>query len=102
MVRLDPEHFIYKAHFPGEPITPGVCILQIASELLSLSLGKDVEVRCVRNVKFLQVLVPDKDTCVTFTLHTADEPDDSLRSHITVSANAGTIAKISIICQIVR
>ena len=26
-IELDPEHFIYKAHFPGEPITPGVCIL---------------------------------------------------------------------------
>ena len=23
-IKLDPEHFIYKAHFPGEPITPGV------------------------------------------------------------------------------
>ena len=33
-IKLDPEHFIYKAHFPGEPITPGVCIMQIAKELL--------------------------------------------------------------------
>ena len=33
-IELDPEHFIYKAHFPGEPITPGVCIMQIAKELL--------------------------------------------------------------------
>ena len=31
-----PGHFIYKAHFPGEPITPGVCIIQIATELFSL------------------------------------------------------------------
>ena len=34
-IRLNPEHFIYKAHFPGEPITPGVCIMQIAIELRS-------------------------------------------------------------------
>ena len=34
-LRLNPDHVIYKAHFPGEPITPGVCILQIGQELLS-------------------------------------------------------------------
>ena len=22
-LRLNPEHFIYQAHFPGEPVTPG-------------------------------------------------------------------------------
>ena len=33
-IELNPQHFIYKAHFPGEPITPGVCIMQIAKELL--------------------------------------------------------------------
>ena len=32
-ILLDKNHFIYKAHFPNEPITPGVCIIQIAKEL---------------------------------------------------------------------
>ena len=41
---LDAEHFIYKAHFPGEPITPGVCIMQIAVELLSLHCGKPLAI----------------------------------------------------------
>ena len=25
-IKLDANHFIYQAHFPNEPITPGVCI----------------------------------------------------------------------------
>ena len=24
-VKFNPEHRIYKAHFPGNPVTPGVC-----------------------------------------------------------------------------
>ena len=32
-VILNPDHLIYKAHFPGQPVTPGVCILQIIQEL---------------------------------------------------------------------
>ena len=27
-IQLHPEHVIYQAHFPGSPITPGVCIIQ--------------------------------------------------------------------------
>ena len=33
-IRLNPDHEIYRAHFPGNPITPGVCIVQIISEVL--------------------------------------------------------------------
>ena len=33
-VRLNASHVIYKAHFPGMPITPGVCIIQMVTECL--------------------------------------------------------------------
>ena len=33
-VKFNPEHFIYKAHFPGNPVTPGVCLVQMAAEIL--------------------------------------------------------------------
>ena len=34
-IRLNPAHEIYRAHFPGQPITPGVCQIQLVTELLS-------------------------------------------------------------------
>ena len=37
-IALNAQHFIYQAHFPGEPITPGVCILQMACELLGVGI----------------------------------------------------------------
>ena len=41
---LNAEHTIYQAHFPNEPITPGVCILQILKELLEEHTGKQYEI----------------------------------------------------------
>ena len=52
-IKLDANHFIYQAHFPIEPITPGVCIIQIAKELLEDSLAKRLKIYLVKNVKFL-------------------------------------------------
>ena len=51
-IRLDPEHEIYKAHFPGHPVTPGVCQIQIVTELLALHLGEEVRLTDVKNVKY--------------------------------------------------
>ena len=33
-LNLNAAHEIYEAHFPGEPVTPGVCLVQMAGELL--------------------------------------------------------------------
>lgn len=41
VLRFHPEHPIYAAHFPGQPLTPGVCFVQIAFELLEHFLSID-------------------------------------------------------------
>ena len=48
-VRLNPEHFIFRAHFPGMPITPGVCILQMCIELLGKWCGMPLVLECAKN-----------------------------------------------------
>ena len=32
LIRLNPDHTIFKAHFPGSPILPGVCQVQILTD----------------------------------------------------------------------
>lgn len=101
-IRLDPEHFIYKAHFPGNPITPGVCILQMATELLSLAVGKPLEIQSVKNVKFLQILVPGEAHDIVFRLRGITEADDTVKALIQATAGEDLIAKISTVCRIVK
>ena len=64
-IELNPQHFIYKAHFPTEPITPGVCIVQIAKELLDKNIHVVFKIEKISDtdegdVK-MQSLVCDKD-----------------------------------------
>ena len=39
MIRLNPSHEIFKGHFPGNPILPGVCVVQILKEILMYQLN---------------------------------------------------------------
>lgn len=99
-VRLDPEHFIYKAHFPGEPITPGVCILQISKELLELAVGKQLAVSVVKNVKFLRIITPTQTPVMDWNLQKiSTEEDGSVKVQVSVCNGADVFAKLSIVCK---
>ncbi len=60
-ISLNPEHSIYQGHFPGTPVTPGVCQLQIIKEIISEIQGKALHLSSAKNIKFLNVLVPGQD-----------------------------------------
>lgn len=101
-LRLNPEHFIYQAHFPGEPVTPGVCILQIGKELLEELLQESLEISHVKNVKFLSVISPLKEKEISYTFKKIETSEDSqeVKAQIIVASDEETKAKISFTCCI--
>ena len=100
-LRLNPEHFIYQAHFPGEPVTPGVCILQIGKELLAELLQESLEITHVKNVKFLSVISPLKEKEISYTFKKIETSEDSqeVKAQIIVASDEETKAKISFTCS---
>ena len=58
-IRLNPASVIFRAHFPGEPIMPGACIVQLVQELYMHWRQSEVEIAKVNNLKFLSVISPD-------------------------------------------
>ena len=48
-ITLNPAHEIFKGHFPGNPVMPGVCTVQIVKELLSAHLKKDLVLKKSRD-----------------------------------------------------
>ena len=55
VLRLNAAHPIYQLHFPNHPITPGVCLVQMALELMGCSLLG------AKDIKFVQPVLPDAE-----------------------------------------
>lgn len=55
IVRLLPESPIYKAHFPGYPVTPGVTLVQMGLELMGRKLT------AAKDIKFVVPVLPTAD-----------------------------------------
>ena len=75
-VRLNPEHFIFKSHFPGHPITPGVCLLQMVTELAGEAEGCPLFVHSIKNAKYTGVVAPDRNARLRFAFTSRTETDD--------------------------
>src|SRR5271170_4389662 len=51
-------HAIFSGHFPGQPLVPGVCMMEIVKELLQGEVKKPLMLHNARSVKFLQFVPP--------------------------------------------
>ena len=73
-IRLLPESPVYQGHFPGYPITPGVCLVEIALELMEEmadQVGHDggkVRLVAAKNIKFTNPVLPTETTELRFNL----------------------------------
>ena len=77
---LNPDHLIYKAHFPGQPVTPGVCILQMLQELLSVQEGKQLFIKNIKNAKFISMMSPVTDARVSVLFSSVTSEDGGIKA----------------------
>lgn len=57
-LELNAGHRIFAGHFPGRPVVPGVCMIQMVKELLETATDKRMLLRQADPVKFLSVIDP--------------------------------------------
>jgi 3-hydroxyacyl-[acyl-carrier-protein] dehydratase len=53
-------HPIFQAHFAGNPVMPGACIVQMIKELATDDADAPFFIRTVKNMKFLRVINPQE------------------------------------------
>jgi len=59
MVKGDSE--IFKGHFPGQPVVPGACMLQLVKDVLETVLKSKLRLKKAQQIKFMNVVVPGDD-----------------------------------------
>lgn len=87
-IAINGNHRILEGHFPGLPIVPGVCMMQIIREIMELSTERPLSLIAADNMKFLSVINPDKDSEVDVLITYVEEPGHFL---INASLFSGTV-----------
>jgi len=72
LVTIDPLHRLYKGHFPGQPVTPGVGLIEILRQILSKSLNKKLMLTAAKEIKFLSPVLPDETKQIEYQIDYAE------------------------------
>jgi len=97
-IKLNSENFIYQAHFPNNPITPGVCLIQMAMELFSWLKGVNFSIKTLKNVKFTAPINPLEFPEVDFLLESAED-ENRWQVKVLVKEKETVFAKISMVLR---
>ena len=65
---LNPEHPIFEGHFPGSPVVPGVCMIQMIKEILSKIVKKDLMFVKSSTIKLNNLIDPLQNKIINFEL----------------------------------
>jgi len=68
IIKIDPYHRIFDGHFPGQPVVPGVCMLQMSKEILAFSQKTKLLLQKAGQIKYLELVIPEKDSYLDFNI----------------------------------
>lgn len=87
-IEMNPKHDIYNGHFPGNPITPGVCLTQMVKETVEHITKKKLQMVKGDNLKFTAILNPEVNANVTMSLSIKIKDDGLFQADSVISAES--------------
>ena len=78
---------IFDGHFPGQPVLPGACMLQILKEVFEETLNRQYQLRKADQIKFLTLIDPRITTILQ--LNISYKPTDNNSIYIVADMIAG-------------
>lgn len=78
-VFLNREHAVFKGHFPGNPVLPGVCTMQIIKELTQEIVGHSLVLSSASNVKFMALINPDINPSLKMELEISEQENGEVK-----------------------
>lgn len=67
-IRLNPECAVYQGHFPGEPVSPGVCNIQMIKELAEQVAGRSLFMGNLQLCRLTTLVTPQNHPIMVATL----------------------------------
>lgn len=99
-IRINKDHDIYRGHFPGLPVTPGVILMQLFKEEAERQTNKKLQLEQASNVKFMSVV--DPNTEAHFFLHSEIQQEKDIVKLKGIARHNGNISlKINSVYRVV-
>ncbi len=97
-VRLCASHPIFDGHFPGQPILPGVCTLQICKELASDHVGQILQLTECTTIKYVKLIEPSTTPTLHYAMTLRELAGEKYRiDAVVTNPKRETVCKLSVV-----
>lgn len=90
---LNAAHPIFEGHFPGQPVVPGVCMMQTIQELLEKRLERKLLLQKAVNMKFLVMIDPVVQPQVKTELQFTLQDDGTVKANAVIKSDSTIFMK---------
>jgi 3-hydroxyacyl-[acyl-carrier-protein] dehydratase len=96
-IRLNKDHEVFSGHFPGNPVTPGVCMMQIIKELTQEVVNSPLTMKSASNIKFMALINPEVNPELKLELDITLADDNTIKVKNTSYFDDTVVLKLSCI-----
>lgn len=94
-IALRADHDIFKGHFPGQHVVPGVCMMAIVREMLEEITGRKLIMKSSSAMKFLTMIDPARNPEVDVEVRYSSSEDGIITADGSLTFENITFFKIS-------
>ena len=90
-VELNDECAVYKGHFPGNPISPGVCNMNMIRQCAEQITGARLRIKEIAHCRFLALITPKTEKYLTVNISFSEEENSTFTIIASICDNSGKI-----------
>lgn len=95
MLALNKAHAIFRGHFPGNPVVPGVCLMTMVKEVLEKALDQSFVLQEAKSVKFLGIVNPNENGLLVLQCDIVALENCSIKTNSVITAGDKVCYKAS-------
>ncbi len=93
-LKLNPDHPIFKGHFPDVPVLPGVTMMHMVKELLEKAFEKKLQLANARSLKFLNMLNPQQIDVINVEVNILDNQQNTIKMKASINSSQSSHYKM--------
>jgi 3-hydroxyacyl-[acyl-carrier-protein] dehydratase len=92
-IELNPSHEIFNGHFPGNPILPGVCMVQILKELMINYTDCKLILKNAGSIKYLAFIDPLVNKIILFNIEMNKTENGDISCKATLNSDSAVFCR---------